>query len=109
MTWETIWPLLVLPPVVLLLQKSIEVRCGYRPPTALDIATVRLLRGKRWAGVVSHLVLAKHILLAAVIALFYVVLIYRFTLTGSIAIAAMLICMGVMAVLVNWRFLLRKD
>lgn len=102
MSTDTILVLVFVPVFVIGLQKYIEVRASYSPPSEDDLLKVEKISGKRVACVIKALPKIRIAILGAVILLLYVFgfvddPVFKWSAIGGVAI-----CVIAMSALVNW-------
>lgn len=104
-SYDTLLALLLAPAFVLVLQKYIEVRASYSPPTEDEISKVERKSGAISARLLRIIPHGRIIALAIAILLSCVFGLYRSETLGWIALSGLLICAIVLSILVNWRVL----
>jgi hypothetical protein len=104
-SYDTLSILIAAPAFVLILQKYIEVRASYSPPTADEIIEVERKSGKKSAQVVRNIPRWRIVILGIAILLAGLFGLYKTEPPGWIALTGLLMCAIALSFLVNWRII----
>jgi hypothetical protein len=101
--YDTLLVLILVPAFILGLQKYIEVRASYSPPTEEEICKIERKSGERSARFANNIHRNRIIILSLTVLLSCTFGLYKTTIVGWIALGGLLICILSLSILVNWR------
>ena len=103
MSTDTILVLVLVPVFVIGLQKYIEVRASYSPPSEADILKVEKSSGRKVARIIKAIPKIRNVLLGTAILLLYVFGFVDDPVFKWPAIGGVAICVIAMSAIVNWQ------